>query len=113
AASSTSGCSCCCGSRSCRPSAPSCPPGCGPAGEPCHDHDADAAPPPIRHRSTGATRVSIRVVTDSSCDLPQGLVDALRIEIVPLTIRFGDEELVDREELSTDEFWQRLESTKA
>jgi DegV family protein with EDD domain len=56
--------------------------------------------------------VSIRVVTDSSCDLPQSLVDALRIEIVPLTIRFGDEELVDREELSADEFWQRLEQSK-
>jgi DegV family protein with EDD domain len=56
--------------------------------------------------------VSIRVVTDSSCDLPQALVDALRIEIVPLTIRFGDEELVDREELSTDEFWHRLEHSK-
>jgi len=56
--------------------------------------------------------VSIRVVTDSSCDLPQSLVDALRIEIVPLTIRFGEEELVDREELSTDEFWQRLEHSK-
>ena len=56
--------------------------------------------------------MSIRVVTDSSCDLPQALVDALRIEIVPLTIRFGDEELVDREELSADEFWQRLEQTK-
>jgi DegV family protein with EDD domain len=56
--------------------------------------------------------VSIRVVTDSSCDLPQGLVDALRIEIVPLTIRFGSEEFVDREELSTEEFWRRLETTK-
>jgi DegV family protein with EDD domain len=56
--------------------------------------------------------LSIRVVTDSSCDLPQSLVDALRIEIVPLTIRFGDEELVDREELSTDEFWHRLEHSK-
>jgi DegV family protein with EDD domain len=56
--------------------------------------------------------VSIRVVTDSSCDLPQSLVDALRIEIVPLTIRFGDEELVDREELGTDEFWHRLEHIK-
>ena len=56
--------------------------------------------------------MSIRVVTDSSCDLPQSLVDALRIEIVPLTIRFGDEELVDREELSTDEFWHRLEHSK-
>jgi len=56
--------------------------------------------------------VSIRVVTDSSCDLPQSLVDALRIEIVPLTIRFGDEELVDREELTADEFWDRLEHSK-
>ena len=56
--------------------------------------------------------MSIRVVTDSSCDLPQSLVDALRIEIVPLTIRFGDEELVDREQLSTDEFWHRLEHSK-
>jgi len=57
-------------------------------------------------------RVSIRVVTDSSCDLPQSLIDALRIDIVPLTIRFGDEELVDREELSTEEFWRRLEHSK-
>jgi DegV family protein with EDD domain len=56
--------------------------------------------------------VAIRVVTDSSCDLPQGLVDALRIEIVPLTIRFGNDEFVDREELSTDEFWRRLETSK-
>lgn len=56
--------------------------------------------------------MSIRVVTDSSCDLPQGLVDALRIEIVPLTIRFGSEEFVDREELSTEEFWRRLETSK-
>ena len=28
--------------------------------------------------------------------------------MVPLTIRFGKEELVDRKELSTDEFWRRL-----
>lgn len=54
--------------------------------------------------------MSVRVVTDSSCDLPQRLVDALRIEIVPLSIRFGDEELVDREELDANEFWSRLKS---
>ena len=29
------------------------------------------------------------------------------IEVVPLSIRFGEEEFVDREELSTDEFWAR------
>jgi DegV family protein with EDD domain len=56
--------------------------------------------------------VGIRVVTDSSCDLPPALVQALGIEIVPLTIRFGEEEFVDLVELSTDEFWSRLENTK-
>jgi DegV family protein with EDD domain len=50
----------------------------------------------------------IRVVTDSSCDLPDDVVAAHRITVVPLTIRFGDDDLVDREELSVDEFWERL-----
>jgi len=56
--------------------------------------------------------VTIRVVTDSSCDLPPALAAALRIEIVPLTIRFGDEEFVDGVDLATDEFWDRLEHSK-
>jgi DegV family protein with EDD domain len=50
---------------------------------------------------------TIGVVTDSACDLPQDAADRWGIEIVPLNIRFGDDELVDREELSTDEFWAR------
>jgi DegV family protein with EDD domain len=50
----------------------------------------------------------VRVVTDSACDLPDDLIERYGIEVVPLTIRFGHEELVDRKELSTDEFWRRL-----
>jgi len=53
--------------------------------------------------------MGIRVVTDSACDLPAPLIEALGIEIVPLTIRFGSDEFVDREELTPDEFWSRLE----
>ena len=52
--------------------------------------------------------MTVRVVTDSACDLPQELIDEHEIVVVPLTIRFGTEELVDREELSTAQFWQRL-----
>lgn len=48
-----------------------------------------------------------RVVTDSACDLPEDLVTELGIGIVPLHVRFGDTELVDREELSAKEFWAR------
>src|SRR5262249_16240740 len=54
--------------------------------------------------------MAVRVVSDSACDLPPETCEALGIEIVPLTIRFGDEEYVDRVELSTDEFWRKLET---
>ena len=49
----------------------------------------------------------VRIVTDSACDLPAEVADDMGIEIVPLSIRFGDEELIDREELSVAEFWNR------
>lgn len=52
----------------------------------------------------------IRIVTDSSSDLPQDLIDEHAIEVVPLTIRFGDEHFVDRVELGVAEFWDRLTS---
>jgi DegV family protein with EDD domain len=57
--------------------------------------------------------MGVRVVTDSACDLPPDLVEALGIEIVPLSIRFGAEELVDRDELSADDFWDRLRVAEA
>jgi len=44
----------------------------------------------------------IRVVADSGCDLPEDLVAQHRILIVPLTIRFGAEELAD---VGPKEFW--------
>lgn len=50
---------------------------------------------------------TVRIVTDSSCDLPAEIAEELGIVIVPLSIRFGDEELIDREELSVAEFWTR------
>ena len=52
--------------------------------------------------------MGVRVVTDSVCDLPDDLIERHGIQVVPLTIRFGTEELIDRKELSTDEFWRRL-----
>lgn len=49
----------------------------------------------------------IRVVTDSACDLPDAVLAERGIGLVPLHIRFGDEELLDRYELPTKEFWSR------
>lgn len=52
--------------------------------------------------------MTVRIVTDSACDLSDAELEEWRIGMVPLSIRFGDEEFVDRTELSTDEFYRRL-----
>jgi DegV family protein with EDD domain len=49
----------------------------------------------------------IGIVTDSASDIPAEVATRFGVEVVPLSIRFGDEELADREELSTAEFWAR------
>lgn len=54
---------------------------------------------------------SVRVVTDSACDLLDETLTELGIGLVPLRIRFGDEEMVDRFELSTKDFWARCASS--
>ncbi len=51
---------------------------------------------------------SIQVVTDSACDLSTTTTEEHDVRVVPLTIRFGAEELVDRDELSGKEFWDRV-----
>jgi len=55
--------------------------------------------------------MAVAVVTDSSCDLPAELVAEHHIEVVPLSIRFGDEELVDRVDLTPAQFWSRCASS--
>ncbi|MCP3936942.1 MAG: DegV family protein [Actinomycetia bacterium] len=56
--------------------------------------------------------MSVKIVTDSASDLPDHLLSELGIAIVPLTIRFGDEEFIDRVELQSEEFWRRCSSSE-
>jgi len=51
--------------------------------------------------------MTIAVVTDSSSDLPAELTSAHCVGVVPLSIRFGDEELVDRQDLTPAQFWAK------
>ncbi len=51
--------------------------------------------------------MTVRVVTDSSCDLPAAVVEEHKITVVPLSIRFGDEEFVDGRDLTPSAFWAR------
>jgi DegV family protein with EDD domain len=54
----------------------------------------------------------VHIVTDSACDLSEELVKEHNISVVPLTIRFGTEELEDRRQLTPAEFWQRCAASK-
>jgi DegV family protein with EDD domain len=54
----------------------------------------------------------VRIITDSACDLPDEVTERLNITVVPLTIRFGEEEFVDRQDLSPDEFWAKCKESK-
>ena len=45
----------------------------------------------------------IRVVTDSACDLPAEVVAEHGLTIVPLSIRFGQTELIDGKDLTPQE----------
>ena len=50
----------------------------------------------------------VRIVTDSSCDLSLQEAADLGVVVVPLTIRFGDQEFVDLEELTVADFYRRM-----
>lgn len=53
----------------------------------------------------------VRLVTDSSCDLDTSETDELGIEVVPLSIRFRDDEYTDRFELSAEDFYAKMAAT--
>jgi DegV family protein with EDD domain len=53
----------------------------------------------------------IRIVTDTACDLSAEVAEANGITLVPLSIRFGDDEFVDGRDLTTEEFWARCKAS--
>jgi DegV family protein with EDD domain len=52
--------------------------------------------------------MAVRIVTDSTCDLPPALVEAYGITVVPLTVFFGDEALLDSVDVDADAFYERM-----
>lgn len=54
---------------------------------------------------------SVQLVTDSGSDLPRHLQEELDITVVPLSLNFGDESLLDSVDISAEEYIQRLRSS--
>ncbi len=53
--------------------------------------------------------MTVKIVTDSSADLPAELAEELGITVVPLYVRFGSQVYRDRIDITEDEFYQRLQ----
>ena len=54
----------------------------------------------------------VRVITDSASDINPEIAASLGIAVVPCTIFFGDEALLDGADISRDVFFERLQTSK-
>jgi len=52
--------------------------------------------------------MTVKIVTDSTADLPSQLAQQLGITVVPVYVRFGEKVYRDRVDISEDEFYQKL-----
>ena len=55
--------------------------------------------------------MSVRIITDSASDISQELAAEWSITVLPLKVRFGEEEFLDGVTLSNREFYERLIET--
>lgn len=56
--------------------------------------------------------MSVRIVTDSTADIPSEQASAAGITVVPLTVFFGDEAYLDGVELDNASFYRKLQASK-
>ncbi|KPJ92239.1 MAG: hypothetical protein AMS18_07790 [Gemmatimonas sp. SG8_17] len=63
-----------------------------------------------QHRELHDARRKIAIVTDSSCDLPDAVVDQHEILIVPLQVISGGTTYLDRVDISGTELYDRMKS---
>jgi len=51
----------------------------------------------------------IKIITDSTADLPKEIYKKYDIEVLPLLVNFGEESYLDGVEINTDEVFERIE----
>jgi DegV family protein with EDD domain len=57
--------------------------------------------------------MDIKIITDSSCDLPEDLVDKYGIGVVSLHVTFdNDETFTERVTISPEQFWERMADSR-
>lgn len=65
-----------------------------------------------QYEASHARKTDIALVTDSSCDLPQAVIDDFQIHVVPFHLSFGDTLFLDKVTILPDQFYSLLETHK-
>ena len=56
--------------------------------------------------------MKLGIVTDSTCDIPQFLIEQYELEVVPCILVIDDKEYVDGKDITREEFYRRLPALK-
>ena len=56
--------------------------------------------------------MSVRILADSTCDLPSEVISPLGIRVIPLYIHIGNQDYLDGIDMSREEFFSRLPSLR-
>jgi DegV family protein with EDD domain len=56
--------------------------------------------------------MTVKIVTDSVSDLPPGVIAELGINVIPVLVRFGEETYRDGIDITNDQFYEKLVSSR-
>jgi len=56
-------------------------------------------------------QMTVKVITDSTCDMPEGLAEELGVRTVPIYLRFGERTFRDGADISKGKFYSMLENS--
>ncbi|MRR30132.1 hypothetical protein EG834_07385, partial [bacterium] len=55
--------------------------------------------------------MSVKIVTDSTCDLPRELIEELGITVLPCSINFSSISYLDGVDLTSEDFYRRVDES--
>jgi DegV family protein with EDD domain len=63
-----------------------------------------------QHQASFNRKSKIALVTDSSCDLPQSMIDDFQIHVIPFSISFGESLFLDKITITPEQFYTLLKT---
>lgn len=65
----------------------------------------------MQNEVASSEKHDVAIVTDSTCDLPQEIIEKYQIQVVPLSIHFGNTFYLDRITMHPEQFYKMLDTS--